>query len=107
MFTYKQSSILHAELCYVLREYTYPNISVDRTFLEAQKDEEKKKRNVAISSDSERNRALLEIERKKAKTVEKEMALIGLEADLLALKAQKQNKMDLLVQSNLKIKTCC
>ena len=32
------------------------------------------------------------------------MALIGLEADLLALKAQKQNKMVQLVQSNLKRK---
>ena len=32
------------------------------------------------------------------------MAVIGHEADLLALKAQKQNEMDLLVQSNLKSK---
>ena len=32
------------------------------------------------------------------------MAVIGHEADLLALKAQKQHKMDLLVQSNLKRK---
>ena len=66
-----------------------------------------KKRNDAISTDSERSRALLQIERKKAKTVEKEIAVIGHEAYLLALKTQKQNKMDLLVQSNLKIKTCC
>ena len=35
------------------------------------------------------------------------MAVIGHEAYLSALKTQKQNKMDLLVQSNLKIKTCC
>ena len=73
-----------------------------RTFSEAQKDEGK--RNDSMSSDTERSRALLEIERKKAKTVEKEMAVIGHEADLLALKAQKQNKMDLLVQYNLKSK---
>ena len=33
-----------------------------RTFSEAQKDEEKKKRNDSISSDSERSRALLELE---------------------------------------------
>ena len=75
-----------------------------RQFLEEKKADEKKKIKDGSMNEVVKNKDLLEAEKRKVASFEKNIEKVSGEADLLALKAQKLSKFDLLAESNLKQK---
>ena len=84
-----------------VKTYIYPS-SRYRQFLEEQKADDKKKRKGGSMNEVVQNKALLESEKRKVTSFENNIEKVSGEADLLALKAQRQSKLDLLAESNLK-----
>ena len=75
-----------------------------RIFLEEKKSSVKNKKGCDSKEVGDRNVALLEAEHNKLDTLEKDINKIENEANDLALKAERQNKLSFVVESNLKRK---
>ena len=66
--------------------------------MEAQKAYDKKQRKDVSINEVEKNKALLEAEKSKITAFENNIEKVSSEADLLALKAQRQRMLDLLTE---------
>ena len=75
-----------------------------RNFLDSYKDEEKRKLKHHSLNEMQKTRAVLEVEKRKLASFEKEIERVSKEADTLAMKAERKTDLVLLTESNQKRK---
>ena len=73
-----------------------------RNFLDSYRDQEKRKLKHDSLNEMQKTRAVLEVEKRKLVSFEKEIEKVSKEADTLAMKAERKTDLVLLTESNQK-----